>query len=66
MATGSYAPRLAPEIDVLQGAEEADDATLVRVVRDQIGRGADWIKVYADYRLGPGRRGPCRRSRSKS
>src|SRR5204862_1434537 len=26
---------------------------LVRVVRDQIGRGADWIKVYADYSWGP-------------
>ena len=24
----------------------------MRVVRDQIGRGADWIKVYADYRWG--------------
>jgi imidazolonepropionase-like amidohydrolase len=23
------------------------------VVRDQIGKGADWIKVYADYRWGP-------------
>jgi imidazolonepropionase-like amidohydrolase len=54
VATGSYAPRLTPEIDVLQGAEEADDATLARVVRDQIGRGADWIKVYADYSWGPG------------
>jgi len=54
VATGSYAPRLTPEIDVLQGAEEADDATLVHVVRDQIGRGADWIKVYADYSWGPG------------
>ena len=54
VATGSYAPRLTPEIEVLQGAEEADDATLVRVVRDQIGRGADWIKVYADYGWGPG------------
>ena len=32
----------------------ADDATLVHVVRDQIGRGADWIKVYADYGWGPG------------
>jgi imidazolonepropionase-like amidohydrolase len=53
VATGSYAPRLAPEVDVLQGAEEADDASLVRVVRDQIGRGADWIKVYADYSWGP-------------
>ena len=54
VATGSYGPRLTPEIDVLQGAEEADDATLVRVVRDQIGRGADWVKVYADYSSGPG------------
>src|SRR5262249_57181785 len=27
---------------------EADGATLQRVVRDQIGKGADWIKVYAD------------------
>ena len=53
VATGSYAPRLTPEIEVPQGAEEADDATLVRVVRDQIGRGADWIKVYADYGWGP-------------
>jgi imidazolonepropionase-like amidohydrolase len=25
----------------------------VRVARDQIGRGADFIKVYADYRYGP-------------
>jgi imidazolonepropionase-like amidohydrolase len=53
VATGSYAPRLTPEIDVLQGAEEADDASLARVVRDQIGRGADWIKVYADFGWGP-------------
>ena len=37
-----------------QGAEEADGDTVRRVVRDQIGKGADWIKVYADYRWGPG------------
>ena len=49
VATGSYAPRgFAPEVRVPQGAEEADGDTLRRVVRDQIGRGADWIKVYAD------------------
>jgi imidazolonepropionase-like amidohydrolase len=49
VATGSYAPRgFAPEIRVHQGAEEADGEALRRVVRDQIGRGADWIKVYAD------------------
>jgi imidazolonepropionase-like amidohydrolase len=54
VATGSYAPRgFAPEVTVPQGAEEADGQALRRVVRDQIGRGADWIKVYADG--GPGR-----------
>jgi imidazolonepropionase-like amidohydrolase len=25
----------------------------MKVVRDQIGRGADWIKLYGDYRWGP-------------
>ncbi len=55
VATGSYAPKeFAPELNVHQGAEEADGVdALTRVVRDQIGRGADWIKVYADYRWGP-------------
>jgi imidazolonepropionase-like amidohydrolase len=49
VATRSYAPRgFAPEWRVPQGAEEADGPALRRVVRDQIGRGADWIKVYAD------------------
>jgi len=50
VATGSYGPKgFAPEIRVHQGAEEADGVdSLTRVVRDQIGRGADWIKVYAD------------------
>jgi imidazolonepropionase-like amidohydrolase len=54
VATGSYAPKgLALQWQVPQGAEEADGGALVRVVRDQIGPGADWIKVYADYRWGP-------------
>src|SRR3954467_9702366 len=53
VATGSYGPRgVALEWQVPQGAEEADGPGLVRVVRDQIGHGADWIKVYADYRWG--------------
>ena len=54
VATGSYQPRGAPEWDLPVGAQEADghDA-LMRAVRDQIGRGADWVKVYADYRWGP-------------
>jgi imidazolonepropionase-like amidohydrolase len=52
---GSYAPSgFAPEVQVPQGAEEAAGLEeLSRVVRDQIRRGADVIKVYADYRWGP-------------
>ena len=57
VATGSYGPRtkgFGADFDAPQGAEEADGVdALTRVVRDQIGRGADWIKVYADYRWGP-------------
>ena len=54
VATGSYAPKgYSLEWRVPQGAEEADGDALVRVVRDQIGHGADWIKVYADYSWGP-------------
>ena len=53
VATGSYAPKgFSLEWRVPQGAEEADGDALVRVVRDQIGHGADWVKVYADYRWG--------------
>ena len=53
VATGSYGPKgYSLEWRVPQGAEEADASSLVRVVRDQIGHGADWIKVYADYRWG--------------
>jgi imidazolonepropionase-like amidohydrolase len=56
VATGSYGPKgYAAEWRVPQGAEEADGIDgLTRVVRDQIGHGADWIKVYADYRWGTG------------
>jgi imidazolonepropionase-like amidohydrolase len=55
VATGTYGPKHpTPDIDLPQGAEEADGMEgLTRVVRDQIGRGADLIKVYADYRWGP-------------
>ncbi len=55
VATGSYAPKgFALEWRVPQGAEEADGVdNLTRVVRDQIGHGADWIKLYGDYRWGP-------------
>ncbi len=55
VATGTYGPKgFVPEWTVPQGAEEADGIdSLTRVVRDQIGRGADWIKLYGDYRWGP-------------
>lgn len=53
---GSYGPRsFANDVEILQGAEEAGNREeLVRIVRDQIKHGADWIKIYADYRWGPG------------
>ncbi|MFT4738604.1 MAG: imidazolonepropionase-like amidohydrolase [Cyclobacteriaceae bacterium] len=54
VATGSYGPKgFHPDIEVHLGAEAADGDDLIRVVRDQIGKGADVIKVYADYRWGP-------------
>ncbi len=55
VATGSYGPKgFDPTWDVPLGAEEADGHDdLIRVVRDQIGKGADWVKVYADYSWGP-------------
>ena len=55
VATGSYGPHLAAVEDLPQGAQEADGVdALVRAVREQIGHGADVVKVYADYRWGPG------------
>jgi len=55
VATGSYAPKgFVPEMEVPQGAEEADGTDgLIKAVRNQMGKGADLIKVYADYRWGP-------------
>jgi imidazolonepropionase-like amidohydrolase len=59
VATGSYGPAprsLRPDVCCTpQGAQEASGvAEIVRAAREQAGRGADWIKVYADYRWGPG------------
>jgi len=52
VATGSYGPRRTDySFDPGQGAEEASGVEeIARVVRSQIGHGADWVKVYADYR----------------
>ena len=54
ITTGSYAPKgFSPDIAVPQGAEEADGRdNLIQATRRQIGKGADVIKVYADYRWG--------------
>ena len=55
VATGSYGPKLSPELDLPQGAQEASGVDeIVRVAREQIGKGADWVKLYADYRWGQG------------
>lgn len=55
VATGSYGPKgFRDGAEVPLGAEEADGYDeLIKVTRDQIGQGADFIKVYADYRWSP-------------
>lgn len=58
VATGAYGPAprgLRPDICCTpQGAEEVSGVPdVIRAVREQAGRGADWIKVYADYSWGP-------------
>jgi imidazolonepropionase-like amidohydrolase len=57
VASASYGPGpsgFAPEFDPLtKGAQEASGtAEVLRAVREQIGHGADWVKVYADYGRG--------------
>ena len=56
VATGCYGPAgFDPRWEVPKGAQVADGPVAVRVaVREQIAAGADWIKVYADYRRRPG------------
>jgi imidazolonepropionase-like amidohydrolase len=57
VAEGAYGPSKRdwrPDIDLPQGAQEASGVEgIVAAVRDQAARGADWIKLYADYRVGP-------------
>jgi imidazolonepropionase-like amidohydrolase len=58
VATGAYGPAVRnyrPDISLPQGAQEVTgEAEAVAAVREQAARGADWIKIYADYRTGPG------------
>lgn len=54
VATGCYGPNL-PTVEAPRGAQVADGELGVRkAVREQVAAGADWIKVYADYRRAPG------------
>jgi len=58
VATGCYGPGprgFRPDLDLPKGAQEASgEEEILDAVRDQAGHGADWIKVYADYRCGRG------------
>ena len=57
VAEGSYGPAIRnfrPDMELPQGAQEASGVDgVVRAVRQQAAHGADWIKLYADYRIGP-------------
>ena len=55
VATGSYGPKsLSSDIEAPRGAAEADGMDpLIKEVRTQIGKGADVVKIYVDYRWGP-------------
>ncbi|MEO5831077.1 MAG: amidohydrolase family protein [Rhodanobacter sp.] len=57
VATASYGPGprgFRPDLDLPSGAQEVSgvDAAMA-AVREQAARGADWIKIYGDYRVGP-------------
>jgi imidazolonepropionase-like amidohydrolase len=54
VAKGAYGPKSAnAEIELPIGAEEVSGMeSIAQAVRTQIGKGADCIKVYADYRYG--------------
>ena len=56
VAKGAYGPKgYEPGLAIPQGAEEASGVEdIVRVVRSQIAAGADVVKLYGDYRWGPG------------
>ncbi|KAL1951721.1 hypothetical protein VTO73DRAFT_870 [Trametes versicolor] len=57
IASGSYGPKSALHlhqdgVEGVTGAEFVDgEAECRRAVRKQVGAGADWIKLYADYRV---------------
>lgn len=55
VATGAYGPKEFHEgVTVPLGAEEASGNEVIATVRRQLGGGADFIKIYADYRWSKG------------
>ncbi|MFL5789649.1 MAG: amidohydrolase family protein [Flavisolibacter sp.] len=53
VAKGAYGPNINPDLDIPQGAAEVGNLDeLIKEVRTQIGKGADVVKIYADYRIG--------------
>jgi imidazolonepropionase-like amidohydrolase len=58
VATASYGPGprgFRPDLDLPQGGQPVSGVPqALEAVREQAARGADWIKVYADYGRGPG------------
>lgn len=54
VATDSYGPRqkgFRADLDLPQGAQAVSGVdAMVAAVREQIAHGADWVKLYADYR----------------
>ncbi|MBW6522770.1 amidohydrolase family protein [Sphingomonas sp. RHCKR47] len=52
VALGAYGPKgFEPGVAIPQGAEEVSGTDqMVAAVRRQIAAGADWVKLYADYR----------------
>lgn len=59
VALGAYGPKgFEPGVAIPQGAEEVSGVdSIVAAVRRQIAGGADWVKLYADYRWRPGEDG---------
>ena len=55
VATGAYGPKgFHDGVHVPLGADEASGNDVIKTVRRQLGNGADFIKIYADYRWKPG------------
>ncbi len=56
VALGAYGPKgFEPGVAIPQGAEEVSGVEqMIAAVRRQIAAGADWVKLYADYRWRPG------------